>query len=182
MKARFIVVVCLLLAAPATAGGVYLGGSWGQAAYEIEGGMARADAEDSGYKLYGGYRVNRWFGAEAAFTDLLDGHETVPGYEFDVAVRYGSVAAVGLLPVHPRLELWAKLEAAFWSADLILDDGLDDPIDRSDTGTDLGYGIGFDWYPLPRFGVRGEWQRFDLGEVESLGYLSVGLVFRFERP
>ena len=182
MRARFVLATCFLLAAPATAGGAYLGGSWGQATYEIDGGAARTDAEDSGYKLFAGYRVTRWFGVEVAYTDLLDGHETAMDYEFDLAVSYGSVAAVGLLPVHPRLELWAMVEAAHWSADVILDDGLDPPIDRSANGTDLGYGVGFDWYPLARFGIRGEWERFDFGEVENLEYLSVGVVFRFKTP
>lgn len=182
MKARLIVLACFLLAAPAWAGGAYLGGSWGQATYEVDGGAARTDAEDSGYKLYGGYRVTRWFGVEAAYTDLLDGHEAAMDHEFDLAVNYGSVAAVGVLPVHPRLELWAKLEAAYWSADVFLDDGLSPPVDRSDSGIDLGYGVGFDWYPLPRFGIRAEWERFDFGDVDNLGYFSAGLVFRFERP
>jgi len=182
MRARSTAVFCLLLTGPAWAGGAYLGGSWGQATYEVEGGVARTDAEDSGYKLYGGYRVNRWFGVEAAYTDLLEGHETALGYEFDLAVNYGSVAAVGVLPVHPRLELWTKVEAAYWSADVLLDDGLAPPVDRSESGFDLGYGVGFDWYPLPRVGIRGEWERFGFGEVENLGYLSVGLIFRFERP
>lgn len=182
MRARFIVTACVLLAGPAWAGGAHLGGGWGQATYEVDGGSARTDAEDSGYKLYAGYRVTRWFGVEAAYTDLLDGHEAAMGYEFDLAVRYGSVAAVGLLPVHPRLELWAKLEAARWSADVILDDGLSPPLDRSASGTDLGYGIGFDWFPLPRFGIRGEWERFDFGNVEKLDYLSFGVIFRFGRP
>lgn len=182
MKARLVLAACALLAGSASAGGAYLGGSWGQATHSVDGGIARVDAKDSGYKLYGGYRLLRCFGVEAAYTDLLDGSETSAGVEFDLAVRYGSVAAVGVLPVHPRLELWAKVEAAYWSADVFLDDGLSQPVDRSDSGIDLGCGVGFDWYPLPRFGIRAEWERFDFGEVENLGYLSAGLVFRFERP
>jgi len=168
-----------LLACPTAAGGFHVGGSWGKATLAVDGETARAETEDSGYKLYFGYRVVKWFGVEAAYTDLLEGHETSMGADFDLAIRYGSVAAVFVLPVHPRLDLWAKLEATHWQTDLLVDDGVSPPVDLGASGTGLGYGLGFDWFVLRRFGIRGEWERFDFDRVTDVGYLSAGVIFRF---
>jgi OOP family OmpA-OmpF porin len=181
MKKLFVVTACLLFAGSASAGNVYLGGSWGKATFTVEGENARAETEDSGYMLYAGYRVIRWFGVEVAYTDLLDGSETSMGVDFDLAINYWSAAAVGVLPVHRRLDLWAKLEATRWNTDVVLDDRVSPPIDESATGTGFGYGVGFDWYALRRFGIRGSWERFEFENINDVGYLSVGVIFRFKR-
>jgi OOP family OmpA-OmpF porin len=178
MKLPLIALSCYLIACPASAGGGYVGAGWGRATFGVDGGSARVETDDSGYKLYGGYGIARRIFIEAAYTDLLDGSASSQGFDFDLAISYGSVAAVGFLPIHRRLKLWAKLQAARWEADIIVDDGIDPPVDRSADGIDLGYAIGFDWYALRRLGIRGEWERFDFGEIDDLEYLAVGVIFR----
>ena len=178
-RSLFVLLAGSLLAAPALAGNVYLGGGWGKATYTIEGPDARADTQDSGFKLYAGYRAVKWFGVEAAYSDLLSGRQTSMGVDFSVAVNYWSAAAVGLLPVHPRFELWAKVEATRWNTDVTLDDGISPPVGGGGTGTGLGYGVGFDWYALRRVGIRVEWESFDFDDVVDVHYVSGGMIFRF---
>ena len=179
MKKLLVATFCSLLAGPALAGNVYLGGSWGKATYTIEAQDARAATQDSGFKLYAGYRFIKWLGVEAAYTDLLSGKETAMGVDFSVALNYWSASAVGLLQLHPRFELWGKIEAASWNADVTLDDGVSPPADNNSSGTGVGYGVGFDWYATRRIGIRGEWETYDFGDVEEAKFLSAGIIFRF---
>ena len=179
MKKLLVVACCSLLAGPAVAGNVYLGGSWGKATYTLQGPGASADTDDSGFKLYAGYRIIKWLGVEAAYTDLLTGKETAMGFDFAVAANYGSASAVGLLPLHPRFELWGKLGAARWNTDVSVDDGMSPPIDNSSSGIGVGYGVGFDGYVSRRLGFRVEWEAFDFEDVEDVRYLSAGLIYRF---
>ena len=176
-KSLLAVLLGVLVLGSAHAEDFHVGGSWGEAKFSIAGDGSTVGGSDSGYKLFGGYRVIRWFGVEAAFTDLLDGKESGPGLDVELSIRYASIAAVGVLPAHPRISLWAKLEAAYWRSDLLFRtrDTMTAP---NQSGVDIGWGVGADWFILRRFGIRTEWERFDFGRVQDLEYLSVGIIVK----
>lgn len=48
----------------------------------------------------------------------------------------------------------------------------------SDDGTDIMFGFGGMWNFAPQFGLRAEWERFDI-DSEDVDFLSVGVQFNF---
>ncbi|HXV07393.1 MAG TPA: porin family protein [Burkholderiales bacterium] len=158
----------------------------------IGGGIGAADDHDfdeteAGGKFFGGYRVGRYFAAEAAAVYLGNyGRGTLgigDGGEFD---KYSFTAqGVGILPVGRRAELLVKAGLSYWSVDVVetctvsggqqvcVDDG------TLDEGVDAVYGVGFQYHFSDRWGGRIEWERYnDVGE-DDLDFLSISVLFRF---
>ncbi|HEX6321484.1 MAG TPA: outer membrane beta-barrel protein [Burkholderiales bacterium] len=184
------------VASPAAAQdvGFYLGGSLGQAEASglcsdlnilitgIPGGngtLASCDEKDSGFKLFGGYRVNRNFAVEGSYFDY--GSFRANGQTFGVPFRVSGdatawgFAALGILPVGERFSLFGK--AGLLMTDMTITGagvGGAGTEDESDSGLHIGVGAMFN---LTRnFGIRAEWERNDEAEIDML---SLGLQVRF---
>lgn len=166
--------------------GWYVGGSLGQTKFKewctgSAPGVIITSCEDSdtGMKALGGYQFNRHFALEG--TIIYWGEASATASTSNVrraTIENSSVggAAVGILPLGERSELFGKLGFVRTSQELTrsLATGGSVAIDGDDTETH--YGIGVKFKLTPQLRLRAEWERTDKLEVEML---SIGVEYRF---
>jgi OOP family OmpA-OmpF porin len=157
--------------------GAYLGGAFGQTTFTIWCSSApgsvitSCDDKDTGWKLFGGYRFNRYVAAEAVYMSWgkTSGSGTSSGVPFSVAADTSSkgVAAVGTLPLGHGFSAFAKIGYLFTDQER-----------RGRTFDDEEYFRGFGaTYALSRnWAIRGEWEKANQLKAE---FLSMGAEFRF---
>jgi OOP family OmpA-OmpF porin len=150
------------------------------------------DENDTGYKLFGGYQINRNFALEAGYFDLgkFGFNTTVPGGTLtgQIKVRGLNFDLVGTLPLTERLSVLGRVGAqAAQVRDTFVGTGAavvsnPDPSRRA-VNYDLGAGLQYAF--SPSFWVRGEAERFRLddavGHHGNVNLYSVSLVFPFGR-
>jgi opacity protein-like surface antigen len=98
----------------------------------------------------------------------------VLGEKVESQVDGVSLSAVGFLPVGP-VDLFARVGAVNWNADLKAP-GLD--VKASDDGTDFTYGIGAQ-FRVWSLSLRGEYERFDISNADTVDMFSVGVTWTF---
>ena len=171
--------------ATAAESGFYLGGSIGSAAVEAnfdDGGMVLPDPapvfdeDDFGWKVFAGYNfaLGEVFtlGVEGGYTDLGKPSAdvlSIPVSFSPTALNLYGTAGVDLGPIN----LFAKYGVVNWDVD-----GVIDGIGFSDDGSDPAYGVGLR-FNLGSLEIRGEYEIFDVSDVEDVTMLSVGLAYRF---
>ncbi|MFQ5756980.1 MAG: porin family protein [Acidiferrobacterales bacterium] len=112
--------------------------------------------DDTGFKIFGGYQFNKNFAVEGAYIDLGDFKSPTQL----ISVDGFQAAASGIIPL-------AKQFRVFGKAGLF-----------RNGGTDLTYGLGFEWER--KIGVRAEWERFDdVFGSSRVDMVSVSAVFSF---
>lgn len=171
--------VAAVLATPAALAqqlGWYAGGSVGQ--MEADGDCppgVTCDLEDTSFKFFGGYRINRNFAAEAFWGEWGEISLTAGPFTGTVKVRTIGIAGLGILPIGQQFELFGKLGFGNTSQrftgtapGMVLTD--------TDTGSELVYGFGAAFNFTRNFGVRTEWERLNDSEVDIM---SIGLQYRF---
>lgn len=141
---------------------------------DISGPGVDCDDEDTGLKLFGGYKFTPNFAAEAAWIDLGEVSATGPGGSATVEADGFQVAALGIFPINPQVSIFGKLGAFMWDASVTTSSGFS----VSDDGTDIMLGFGGMWNITPQIGLRAEWERFDV-DSEDVDFLSVGVQFNF---
>ena len=136
---------------------------------------ATCDQRDGAGKLYGGYRINRNFAAEAFYADWGKIRVTRGGFTATGELKSYGIAGLGILPVGRDFELFGKLGFAHSSQQPIaIGQGVTLP-DRN-TGANGHIGLGAAYNFTPNLGVRAEWERLTHSEVDAL---SIGLQVRF---
>ena len=165
----------------------YLGFSVGQsdtdedvAAGLIDSGTV--DGKDTGFKLYGGYRVNRHFALEAGYVDL--GEVGYRGTFTGLPVTNGQIetsglnlSAVGIVPIGQSFSLFGKVGLFLWESEATdLTGGA--PFRSTADDTDVSFGLGASFDFGRNFSLRGEWERFEVAGSDS-DLLSVGFAYRF---
>jgi OOP family OmpA-OmpF porin len=165
--------------------GWYVGGSLGQA----EAGnwcdpaagatITSCDDKDTGWKVFGGYRLSRHFAAEASYINFGEYTATVtvagtPATVSADATGWG-LAALGIFPLSDRFELFGKLGFVRGEseADVTI---AGTQVTVGDKGTELHYGLGATYNLTRNFGVRAEWENVNDAE---LSLLSIGIQYRF---
>ena len=160
----------------AAANGFYAGASIGKSSVDLCGDFfgITCDDEDTGWKIFGGYNLSRNLGFEASWADL--GEVSVSGGGVWATAESDAIAfsVKGMLPLNEQFGVFGKIGLAFW--DYEEDSNLFGP--WSDDGTGLMFGIGAEYAFSNQFGVRGEWERFDI-EDEDVDLLSIGAVIKF---
>ena len=153
------------------------------------------DGKDTGYKIFGGYEFNPYFGVEVSLVDL--GKVKYSGSYLGASVTGGRVevvglngSAVGIVPVNESFSLFGKLGIFAWEAKWN-DVTAGVPQRATDNGADLSIGAGFTVNFTKNFGARLEWERFKAGGGEDyLGFqnltssakidlVSLGFLFKF---
>lgn len=173
-----VILGCLLLSPAVWAGKFYVGVGAGQASLEAPAADARFSVDDTGYKVFAGYRMVRWLALEGAYTDLGNMSGRQEELSYDVAADLFSLHAVGVLPITPRARLFAKLGLVSWDSLSTTTDG--DVTERRDAnGMDLGYGFGLGYDLTRRFGLRLEWETYDFDNTENVKFISLGAQFNF---
>jgi OOP family OmpA-OmpF porin len=125
--------------------------------------------DDTGWRILGGYQINRTFAAELGYSSLFD--KSVSG----VNVEATAFELVGLarMPLGNNFSIFGKLGFAMWETEANV------PFFGrvKDDGTDLTFGVGAQFDVSRNFGIRGQWQRYDVDEDADV--LSIGVVYRF---
>lgn len=162
---RFVLAtVAALAAAPSFAAtGLYLGGGAGR----VENNAI--DESDTGYKAFFGYNLTDYLGVEGGYVNL-GSYDVGP---VDVDVDGLNLVGVLTLPFTPQFGAFAKGGAA-WTETRATVGG----ISADDENTDATYGAGVKFDFNDMFGVRGEWERFELDREEA-DLISASAVFRF---
>ena len=137
-----------------------------------ENNAGTVDKKDEGWKLFGGYQVNRNFAVEGGYADL--GQAAIPGAVLDTSAWFAH--AVGILPINEQFGLFGKLGLAMVETDTTGIGTLD--------STSPAFGLGLRYFFTPQFGIRGEWDRFRAPGSPFTGksdvdYWSISAVFRF---
>lgn len=161
--------------------GFYLGGAIGQMSLDDDGVcalMTSCETEDTGFKLFGGYRFNRNFALEAGYANLGEtraAHIAIGNETDEITTLLFDV--VGVLPLNEQFSLFGKIGVHAWQVEqsgTIF--GM--PFSDSADGTDLTFGLGAQYDFNEKLGIRAEWERFDVDNTD-VDLLSAGVVFRF---
>ena len=140
------------------------------------------DESSTGFKLLGGYRVNKNFAVEGYYANLGT-------YDFTVFTT-GPVATVtgevevtalgmdllGIVPFNPTLSGFARVGVYRWDSEGTVS-GPGGTFSASEDGTDFKFGLGLDWKVAEAMSVRAEWEYYN--NDDSISMLSAGIVFRF---
>jgi OOP family OmpA-OmpF porin len=149
------------------------------------------DEQHIGFKLFGGYQLNRYFALEGGYFDLgrfgftattlppgtLKGTIKLDGFNLD---------AVGLLPFGSRWSAFGRVGANYASAkDTFTGTGAVNVLDPSPSksGINIKYGAGLQYQFTRAFGGRLEAERYRVndavGHKGDVDLFSLGLVYRF---
>ncbi len=165
-------------------------------------GTASLDEDDSGFKIFGGFQFNKFFGVEVGYIDL--GEAELKGNTGDTFVSGGTtyqflvdgvtVTAEGFsIPVFAVFSLpmdtatgvdffkyftpFAKIGFHYWENDFTVTSSSLSTETGDDDGTDLAFGLGLNINLTRNFSIRGEWER--LNTEEESDFFSGSIIFKF---
>ena len=159
-----------------------------------QGFTVNSSAEDNsstGYKLYGGYQLNRNFAVEGGYFDLgRFGYavNTTPVGVFsnDARVRGLNLDLVGILPLTEQFSVFGKVGAAYAQTRANNTSTGFLPLNNSSTSrkdTNLKLGLGMQYALTEALAVRAELERYRINDpIRNRGHIdmaSIGLVYRF---
>jgi OOP family OmpA-OmpF porin len=174
MRKLWMLALASCLALPAGAGDFLVGGSAGQANIEVD--AAGFDESDTGFKLFGGWRLLKFLGLEGGYVDFGGPEVSAGGVNANAEVTAWDAFAMGVVPLG-KVELFGKAGLVFWDAETSLSvPGFSGTF--KDDGTDLAYGVGVSYEVNDNVALRGEWEIFDI-ESTDVNMLSFGFHVRF---
>ena len=165
-------------------------------------GTALLDDESSGWKIFAGYQINKYFGLEAGYADL--GDATLTGNNGDTFVVDGTtltftangakltaeaktilVEALVMLPLGDMTDNnimgyftpFVKLGVNFWTLDYSASASNVSQVSTDDDGTGVVFGGGLNINIIRNLAVRVEYERFQMEEDVDL--FSGSVIFRF---
>ncbi|HEX7374320.1 MAG TPA: outer membrane beta-barrel protein [Steroidobacteraceae bacterium] len=173
-----VIAAAISLPAHAADNGIYLGASAGQSGVHfderVDGTNLSYDADATGYKLIGGWRVLNWLAVEGNYVDLGSGSDKVAGGKFETSIDGLSVSALGLWAVGP-VDLYVRAGAINWNADV---KSASFGVKASDNGTDLTYGVGAQ-FRIWSLSLRAEYERFEISDIDTVDLATLGVTWTF---
>ena len=145
----------------------------------------------TGYKLFGGYQLNRNFAVEGGYFDLGRfnyGLNTTPVGTFtsDTRVRGLNLDLVGILPLTEQFSVFGRAGAAYAQSRANFSRTGALPLTNSPTSrndTNLKVGIGMQYAITEALALRAELERYRISDpIRNRGNIdmaSIGLVYRF---
>jgi OOP family OmpA-OmpF porin len=156
--------------------GFYIGGS--MVSMEADGtcpGGFSCDFKDTGWKIFAGYRVNRHLAIEGTYGAWGEITVSAGANRGTGEIDSMGIAAVGILPLGDRFELFAKAGMAS-SEQRFTVTGPAIAGTASRDETEFHFGLGATYRLTKNFGIRAEWERLDDSEVNLF---SLGVQYRF---
>lgn len=167
--------------------GFYIGGSLGQATYEVKGSdidfpELEFSEDDTAWKIIGGYNWDLGafnLGVEGGWVnfgnpstsigDLINAESELDGIQ---------VMGLGAFELGP-IDIFGKLGFIAYDLETRFEDIAEEIDDRtSESGTDFGYGVGARWN-IGSFAIRLEWERYEISELDRLDMWSLGGTWTF---
>jgi opacity protein-like surface antigen len=166
--------------------GAYLGGGFGQFnagiddVNDVDDAINGWDNDDTAYKLFAGYRLNRFLGFELDYINLGEpSGAVVPGFNVDAAVDGFAPYVVGTLPFGRFFEAYGRLGYYFYDANVGVDDGLNGRVEFDEESEDLVWGAGIGANIGEKLNLRFEYERFDLQGLDDADSLWLTAAWRF---
>ncbi len=142
------------------------------------------DKSEFAGKVYGGYKFNKYLGAEGALVYLgsADANGTFLGVPVTSDVYAGGLelAGTGTVPITDQFGILAKLGVLFWGIHSEVGTGFE----RDENGTSFATGVGLKYDITKHVGIRLEWERFwqvgnsTIGESD-VDLFTIGGLYRF---
>ena len=142
------------------------------------------DKSEFAGKVYGGYKFNKYLGAEGALVYLgsADANGTFLGVPVTSDVYAGGLelAGTGTVPITDQFGILAKLGVLFWGIRSEVGTGFD----RDENGASFATGVGLEYDITKNVGIRLEWERFwqvgnsTIGESD-VDLFTIGGLYRF---
>ena len=166
--------------------GFYLGGGVGQFnaqiddVDEVDSTVDEWDEDDTAYKFFAGYRLNRFLAFELDYINLGEpSGDVIPGFNVDASVDGFAPYVVGTLPLGQWFEVYGRLGYFFYDATLGVEDGLGGRAEFDEESEELVYGAGIGANIGERLNVRFEYERFDFENVDDADALWLTAAWRF---
>jgi len=178
MKLKTLLGVALVLLAGTGVAhaGIFFGASVGDAA--ITDDDAGFDANDTGYKVFGGFTFVKFVGIEASYVDFGSPEEEVsPGLTLKADATGWDVFVKGILPIGDHFDIFAKAGVIVWDAEQSASGLINGS--ASDDGNDPAYGVGLTFRFAKVFGIRAEYEIFDIEDTDDVTMASAGIEFKF---
>jgi hypothetical protein len=154
----------------------YIGASYMNTGADFETAVETFDTDSGGWKIFGGYNFIKYFGIEATYYDLGSFDETQNNTTLSADIKVYDLSGRGILPLGKRFEVFARLGYSNVSVEATTSTPLaTTTVDADDW--ELLYGIGLGLKLGERFGIRAEWESWDV--ETSLDSWSLGGYFRF---
>jgi OmpA-OmpF porin, OOP family len=153
--------------------GWYIGGDVGNADFGSD--------DDMGFRVLGGYQINRNFAAELGYHNLGEITASAGTASATTKARLWELVGIGAYPFANQFSVYGKL-GGYRSKTTASSNVAG--LGGEDTNTGLTYGFGAQWDAMQNLGVRVEWQRYDnvggnaSGEGD-INVLSLGGIWRF---
>jgi Bacterial Ig-like domain (group 3)/OmpA-like transmembrane domain/Passenger-associated-transport-repeat len=147
--------------------------------------------QDFAWKVFGGYQINQYLAAEAAYLDLGKVTVTANGAVADPAAfanavarvqprlaKGGSLSVVGSIPVNPKFFAYAKLGYMHWSADAGASTGSLITQTNSSSGNAALFALGGEAELTSGWSARGEVERYQI-KPDAANLFTLNLIYRF---
>jgi len=166
--------------------GWYLGGGIGQFNAqiddfdEVDNTVDDWDNDDTAYKLFGGYRLNKVLAFELDYINLGEpSGAVVPGVNLDAAVDGFAPYVVATLPLGNFFEVYARLGYFFYDATLGVENEFDNRVEFDEESEDVVYGAGVGANIGEKLNIRFEYEKFDLEGLDDTDSLWLTAAWRF---
>lgn len=167
--------------------GFYVGAGVGSATLELDEDPElpgfKFDADDTAFKVFGGYNFNQYFAVEATYFNGGKPEETIirgPGGKASIDVNLSGLIpwAVGRLPIGDAFSVHGKLGFASYTAEIKgrVNGNVVDEHNADDE--DVAYGIGAALNIGPAFQLRAEYEGIALSDGDFT-MLSVSGLYKF---
>lgn len=171
------VLAAAIAASPAYADkGFSAGASVGYSNISLGDSGVNVDFNDVGYKVFGTYMFTDNFGVEGSWLDFGNLSENVGGLEAEIDADGFDLFAVGSFPVSDTFDLFGKAGMLSWDAST----SINGVAQGSDSGEDLALGFGGRFTGASGFGIRAEYEWFDIEDTDSAWLVSVGFEYSFK--
>lgn len=165
-------------AGPVLAGNFFVGTTLGEVDigdYELESVSSDLDDTDFGYRVFAGWRFNKYFAIGGGYVDLgeLEARgNSIDEPNFTDTIEADALEAwvAGFLPISERFSLFGTLGAFNWDQEV---DYADDngTFSGDSDGTGMTYGVGANYAITERFGVHAAYSWYpEVGDLDDTGH------------
>jgi len=144
---------------------------------DIPGIVEEFDSDDTSFRIFGGWRLNKFLAFDLAYIDFGGPDDDVNGRNVKAEVDGFAPAVYGTLPLGP-IEAFAKVGYLFYDLDVKV--GGEKIASVSGSDEDLIYGVGLGLTLFERLNARIEYELIDVsGNVDDADALWLTGAWRF---
>ena len=147
---------------------------------DVDATVDEWDEDDTAYKVFAGYRLNRFLAFELDYVNLGEpSGNVVPGFNVDSSVDGFAPYVVGTLPLGPYFELYGRAGYYFYDATRGVTDTLDNRVEFDEESEDFVYGAGVGANIGEKFNLRFEYEKYDIEGLDDTDALWLTAAWRF---